>query len=419
MCELLVGLGDVEVLSVGDEGGGPLRVHVRCRAARPPCGGCGGPLWSDGERAVVLVDLPAFGRPVRLVWRKRRWRCPRRGCGAGTVTEAAREIAPPRALLTSRAARWATRQAGRGRPLKDVGAELGCGWHAVNLAVQRWGGALLDADTERISEVAALGLDEHLMMRRGRFRAKTWGTSIVDVGRGQLLDIVRGRTAKAPTRWLLGRPRGQRAGIRWAVLGPLGPVPGRVQRRGAQSPTGRGPFHVVRLGNDAPNDVRRRVQNQTLGHRGRKDDPLYRARKLLVSASENITDAGRDRLRGLLDAGDPYGEVRDAWHAKETLRAIYDIPDHQLGIETVNQLAADLQEPGMPEEINRLGRTIWNWRTQISNWHAARVTNAPTEAAILWSVSEGVVDVADGHVAGCRGRVLWSVSLASAMLLAV
>ena len=88
-----MGLGDVEVLSVDDEGGGPLRVHVRCRAARPPCGGCGGLLWSDGERAVVLVDLPAFGRPVRLVWRKRRWRS-RRGCGAGTVTEADREIAP-------------------------------------------------------------------------------------------------------------------------------------------------------------------------------------------------------------------------------------------------------------------------------------------------------------------------------------
>ena len=35
----------------------------------------------------------------------------------------------------------------------------------------------------------------------------------------------------------------------------------------------------------------------------------------------------------------------------------------------------------MPEEINRLGRTIAAWRTQISNWHAARVTNAPTEAA--------------------------------------
>ena len=74
------------------------------------------------------------------------------------------------------------------------------------------------------------------------------------------------------------------------------------------------PFHVVRLGNDALNEVRRRVQNQTLGHRGRKDDPLYRARKLLVSASENITEHGHTKLRGLLDAGDPCGEVRDAWH---------------------------------------------------------------------------------------------------------
>ena len=32
MCELIVGLGDVEVLGVGDEEGEPLRIHVRCRA---------------------------------------------------------------------------------------------------------------------------------------------------------------------------------------------------------------------------------------------------------------------------------------------------------------------------------------------------------------------------------------------------
>ena len=100
-----------------------------------------------------------------------------------------------------------------------------------------------------------------------------------------------------------------------------------------------------------------------------------------MSASENITDNGHTKLRGLLDAGDPYGEVRDAWHAKETLRSIYDIDDANLGAATVNQLAQDLQDPAMPPEINRLGRTIWNWRHQISNWHAARVTNAPTEAA--------------------------------------
>ena len=62
-----MGLGDVDVLGVDDEAGMPLRVHVRRLAPRPPCAGCGGRLWSDGERPVVLATLPAFGRPARLV----------------------------------------------------------------------------------------------------------------------------------------------------------------------------------------------------------------------------------------------------------------------------------------------------------------------------------------------------------------
>jgi len=67
VCERLVGLGDVEVLGVDDEAGEPLRVHIGRRSRRPPCVGCGGALWSDGERAVELADLPALGRPARLV----------------------------------------------------------------------------------------------------------------------------------------------------------------------------------------------------------------------------------------------------------------------------------------------------------------------------------------------------------------
>ena len=327
------------------------------------------------------MDLPAFGRPARLVWHKRRWRCGQQGCGVGTVTEQDPQIAPPREKLAARAGRWATRQAGRARPVDEVAEELGCSWHPANASVRRWGSALLDADTERISQVEALGLDETLMGRRGRFKDTAWSTSIVDVGRGQLLDIVPGRTAKAPTEWLLGRPREWLGGIRWAVLDLSGPYRAAFDTAVPDAAQVADPFHVVRLGNDALDEVRRRVQQQTLGHRGRKHDPLYRARKLLVSASEKITDSGRVRLRGLLDAGDPYGEVRDAWHAKETLRSIYDIDDPETGLETVEQLSEDLQDPGLPAEVNRLGRTLSRWRTQISNWHAARVTNAATEAA--------------------------------------
>ena len=66
--------------------------------------------------------------------------------------------------------------------------------------------------------------------------------------------------------------------------------------------------------------------------------------------------------------------------AEETLRSIYDIDDADTGAATVEQLACDLQDPGLPPEVNRLGRTLWTWRTQISNWHTARVANAATEA---------------------------------------
>ena len=149
---------------------------------------------------------------------------------------------------------------------------------------------------------------------------KAWATSIVDVGRGQLLDIVAGRTAQAPVRWLLARPSRWLSGVRWAVLDLSGPYRAAFDTALPRARQVADPFHVVKLANTALDDVRRRVQNQTLGHRGHKHDPLYRARKLLVSASERITEAGRTKLRGLLDAGDPYGEVRDAWHAKETLQ---------------------------------------------------------------------------------------------------
>jgi hypothetical protein len=59
------------------------------------------------------------------------------------------------------------------------------------------------------------------------------------------------------------------------------------------------------------------MKNDTLGHRGRKGDPLYRARKLLALAAERLDRDGEGRLRGLLAAGDPDHEVYDTWIAKE------------------------------------------------------------------------------------------------------
>ena len=81
MCERLVGLPDVTVLAVDDQPGEPIRVHVEQRVERPVCVVCSTPAWSKGRPTVELVDLPCFGRPARLVWRKHRWSCPSATCG--------------------------------------------------------------------------------------------------------------------------------------------------------------------------------------------------------------------------------------------------------------------------------------------------------------------------------------------------
>ena len=66
VCELSVGLGDVDVVGLEDEATEPLVVHIQARS-RPMCWGCGGSVWSKGTNAVRLV---AFGRAVRFVCRR-------------------------------------------------------------------------------------------------------------------------------------------------------------------------------------------------------------------------------------------------------------------------------------------------------------------------------------------------------------
>ncbi|MCY3951302.1 MAG: hypothetical protein OXG69_02000 [bacterium] len=94
VCELIVGLGEVEVLGVEDEPGELLTERVRARR-RPVCGAAA--VWSKGSTAVSLVDLPAFGWLARLVWLKQRWRCPAARCAVGSCTGAGarRHHAPP------------------------------------------------------------------------------------------------------------------------------------------------------------------------------------------------------------------------------------------------------------------------------------------------------------------------------------
>jgi transposase len=377
MLERLVGLPRVRVLAVDDD---PLRVHVETRLETPErCPACGTSGRVKDRDRVPLTDLPCFGRRATLVWHKRRWRCPEPSCPTITWTETCGAIATSRLKLTDRAGRWVTFQVGcHGRTVAEVATDLGADWHTVNDAVVAYGRRLVD-DPDRIGTVTALGLDETLFAKRGRWRTKQWSTSIVDVAAGQLLDVVQGRDAGPAVRWLAARTPAWRAQIAWATLDMSGPYRSVFDTMLPDAVQVADPFHLVRLAGQKLDEVRRRVQNETLGHRGRKADPLYRARKLLVLAQERLDDRSQGKLTGLLAAGDPKGEVTTAWHAKEAVRELYAHRDPALALEWVDQLSADMRWRDCPPEVRQLGRTMRRWRTQIAAWHQAQVSNGPTE----------------------------------------
>ncbi len=386
VCACLVGLAGVGVLGVDDWPGEPIVVHVEQARQRPWCHSCGGPSRVKDRDEVVLVDLPYAGRPSRLCWHKVRLCCPDGDCEMGSWTWEDPGIAASRQVMTDRAGRWATWQVGKlGRTVAEVGRELGCDWHTINDTVISFGRALLD-DPHRFAEVVALGLDETPFCRRGPWHRQEFCTSIVDVTPGrpaQLLDVVEGRSASGPSGWIAAQPQSWRDDIRFGVLDLSGPyrktfddvLPDAITLGSPYDP-----FHLVKLANQKLDECRRRVQNETLGHRGHKSDPLYRARRLLTKAHERLDDNGESKLLGLLAAGDPKGEVRDSWNAKEATRGIYDIADPVLAEEYVCELAIDMQDRDNPIEVRSLGRTLARWFEEITNWHKAFVSNGPTEA---------------------------------------
>lgn len=69
---------------------------------------------------------------MKLVWRKRTWRCAQPACQAGSFTEQHDDLAPPRALLTRRACWWAIGQLRREHALvAGIVRQLGTTWRTV------------------------------------------------------------------------------------------------------------------------------------------------------------------------------------------------------------------------------------------------------------------------------------------------
>jgi transposase len=378
---ILLGLDGFEVLAA-QVVAGEWQLEVQTTATVVGCQGCGVRAELHGRRRVRVRDLPIAGRPVVLWWRKRLWRCPEPSCGVRTWTEQTAAIRP-RAVLTERACAEACRRVGKdAHAVAAVARDLGVGWATVMRAVADHGIPLVD-DPTRLEDVAALGLDETSFLKATRRAPTRYVTGLVDLEQGRLLEVVADRTRSAVHSWLDARSRDWLAQIGTVALDPW-----RGYASALVVPLGHATvvvdhFHVIKLANTVVDQVRRRTQQATLGHRGRKPDPLYRIRKLLLAAAEQLTSRGRVRLRAGLAVGDPTGEVAVAWQGKELLRAVYAASDLAHARAALGRFYRWADGVGVAE-LSRLARTVRAWEAEILAWHATGgCSNGPTEAVNL------------------------------------
>ena len=317
---------------------------------------------------------------MSLAWKKHRVRCVNPGCPKKSWVLEDHRIAAKQCLLTTRAAKWATRQVGGGRTVKEVADELACDWHTVNDAVCTYGEALLAADRKRMNRTSAIGLDETSFVRLSAKGHTDYATTVADVEHHQIIEILPSRSFVDVAAWLDKQPVGWKERIRYGALdmsNAYAAVYSVVLPKADQVVD---PFHVIALANRALDTIRRRVQHEHGGRRDKGTNPLYRARHLLLIGEDRLGEAAAQRLRSLLALGDPGAEVALAYRIKERLRDFYRSTDPDEARAILDELQRHCLKKAMPSEIQRLGRTLRAWFDKICNYHLARVTNGPTEA---------------------------------------
>jgi transposase len=365
----------------------PDRAVLACRVVEPDrwcrrCGCEGAPRDSVTRQ---LAHEPLGWRPTTLLVTVRRYRCS--GCGHVWRQDTSR-AAEPRAKLSRRGLRWALEGIVVAHlTVARVAEGLGVAWNTANDAVLAEGKRVLIDDPDRFEGVHVLGVDEHVW--RHTRRGDKYVTVLIDLtpvrdctGPARLLDMVEGRSKQVFKTWLAARPEAWRTGLEVVAMDGFTGFKTATTEELPEATAVMDPFHVVHLAGDALDRCRRRVQQDLHGHRGRADDPLYRARRTLHTGSDLLTDKQRQRLTALF-AADKHVHVEATWSIYQRMIAAYREPDRAKGRRLMSNLIDALAHdvPAALTELITLGRTLTKRAADVlAYFDRPGTSNGPTEA---------------------------------------
>jgi transposase len=365
----------------------PDRAVLACRVTEPDqwCRRCGCEGAARDTLTRRLAHEPLGWRPTTLLVTVRRYRCSE--CGHVWRQDTSK-AAEPRAKLSRRGLRWALEGiVCQHLTVAGVAEGLGVAWNTANDAVLAEGKRVLLDDPGRFDGVRVLGVDEHVW--RHTRRGDKYVTVIIDLtpirdgtGPARLLDMIEGRSKQAFKTWLAQRPAVWRQGLEVVAMDGFTGFKTATTEELPDATAVMDPFHVVRLAGDALDRCRRRVQQDLHGHRGRSNDPLYRARRTLHTGTDLLTDRQRQRLTALF-AVDEHVQVQATWGIYQRMIGAYREADRRTGRQLMTALINTLSRgvPAALTELITLGRTLRKRAADVlAYFDRPGTSNGPTEA---------------------------------------
>jgi len=325
-----------------------------------------------------------------LLVRLRRLSCS--GCGRVWRQDIG-AAAAPRGKLTRDAVLWALKSLVIDRlSVARIAAALAVAWHTVNDAVLTAGRELLIADPSRLDGVEVIGVDEHCWRHprgQGSAQVERFVTVIIDLtpvrngtGPARLLDLVEGRSKAVFRAWLDAQTAAFRAGLRVVAMDGFTGFKTATAEALPEAVAVMDPFHVVALAGDALERCRQRVQQDTLGHRGRSGDPLYGIRRLLRTGADLLAPRQLERLDTVL-GHEQHLPVAVTWSVYQRIIAAFRQPDRARGKAALSALIDSLRRgvPAALAELVTLGRTLSRRAADVlAYFDRPGTSNGPTEA---------------------------------------
>lgn len=331
-----------------------ITVEVEYRAKSAVCSYCGEEAFRVHSRnPQIKRDRRLWDKPVYLVLHKRRFRC----TGCKRVFTEADPVFGSRRRTSQRFRRYLGQEAIE-QPVRHVARKEDVGETLVRRCVteeaRRLLGALQWAPPARV-----IGLDEFSIKRR-----QVYDTAVVDLERKRVMGVVSGRRRTEVADFFTSMPEPER--VRVVVMDMHEPYRQAVELCLPGACVVVDKFHVLMHVHRALDQVRSSLQPQ----RGKKGE-LFRARYLLLTASERLTEGRRAQLVASLDA---YPVLGLAWGLKEWFRDWYRSATRVQAEAELIRWEKAVTERG-PAPFRKLLPMLRTWRREILNYFDHPYTN--------------------------------------------